>query len=652
MKILHRFWQSRFFNLLLIPTLLWGPPAWGQISGQGVPGLLSSLENEISLNRQQYQQMAGGVSAGEIVSLEGVTALSLTAKFINTLVLFSPPQYIHLIGDNECTFFSLLEHGLLFSLEQTPELFPVIWDSEKEKGKEGAINRRLFFDYIYSKRCFSNKEISTIFSPSTIATTVNRLSLPTPKAEKECDAIFKNWYTNPYTPALCKIPEIINNSIKYQEKLSSLDKKNKAQALYYSNYIKQGQQLVENIAIHKRSYIENLCNNLDHPERFCSFYLSDDVWARVVKGGLPRNIMEYSCREIFKKEKTSDEELNLCRTKMLQDDLLCSTVGSSLFPALTPAPRCSDLSRALNSSSLNADYRDCPGHLDNDAVANISRIIRYFKATKNDSTPESCEGEMQSTFATLIVGEKNNPDESEWPMKICYPNPVTRENVCRTYIPGNDATSLFSEVSVITDILHKIRGADPKNKCQYVSFKKYRPLLLDFRHGCFIVFDQEKCTSMHCNKKIFYNQKEMSEIKYSGRHNLEYLASTYMNSSKSLIKMIERPLKVENRSLKNLTEVTFFLDQFKKRLVHGIGCLEDLLPAFYKKNSLNQCRPIPFIIDGYFIEENNSYMVVRTSIDDVHAPRPILWSYIYNAIANYKSIHPVSMWPLYGVKSK
>ncbi len=657
MKISHQFWRKQYSSFLLALLLFTSVNFFifcqekelekQSFDMQGFEGIVFSLEQLIEKNRSDYQTIS---NSKPLISLEGVTNLVLTPEFINSIVLFSPPQYIHLINNNECLFYSLLDHGLLFSLENNPTMLPVIWDDNKKTGQIGTISKFLFFEYIYSKKCFANKEIATIFNSTNIATTIEKMNFTIPQKSSECDNIFKGWYGNPYLPGICKVPEIINNSIKYQELLLTVDKKKSELVQYYSTYIKHGQELINNITIFKRSYIENLCSNLDHQEKFCSFYLSDDAWRKVTDGGYPRYMMEYRCKIILKKDKLSDEDLFNCRSMMLKDDYLCSQNGISQFPALVPGPKCQDVSKALTKGQLATDYQDCPGKVDNDSITNINRIILNFTPLKSVSSPESCDGEMQTNFANLLVGTNKSLDESDWPMKMCYPNPVTKEKVCHAYIPGNDNFSNLSEIAVVGKIMQKLKGADPGQKCTYLSSLDYRPLLLEYRHGCFIVFDVNKCTALHCNKKIYYNQKEIKEIKYSGQHQIEYLPTSFINTGKTIFKIMEKPLRVENKSLKNLTEITFFLDQFKKRIIHGVGCLEDLLPTFYKKKALNQCQPIPFIIDGYLLENSNTYMVTRTAIDNVHSPRLILWNNVYNALANYKLIHPVSLWPLYGLK--
>jgi hypothetical protein len=89
------------------------------------------------------------------------------------------------------------------------------------------------------------------------------------------------------------------------------------------------------------------------------------------------------------------------------------------------------------------------------------------------------------------------------------------------------------------------------------------------------------------------------------------------------------------------------LKQNSKAIIHGVGCAEDILPHFFQKNSLNQCRPLPFIIDGTIENDDKVSLIVRTAIDDIQAPRIIDWNYIFNAIKQYSEYHPRKIWSLH-----
>ncbi|MCY4524574.1 MAG: hypothetical protein OXB84_07540, partial [Halobacteriovoraceae bacterium] len=112
--------------------------------------------------------------------------------------------------------------------------------------------------------------------------------------------------------------------------------------------------------------------------------------------------------------------------------------------------------------------------------------------------------------------------------------------------------------------------------------------------------------------------------------------------------LLAKSHKLRNRSIKNLTELRFFLK--RGHVAHGIGCMEDIYPLRFKKRTLNDCKPLPFIIDGMVTQKKNSFLVVRTALDDIHHPRLINWQFIYSSLMAYQKLHPLKSWMLYGLE--
>ncbi len=114
--------------------------------------------------------------------------------------------------------------------------------------------------------------------------------------------------------------------------------------------------------------------------------------------------------------------------------------------------------------------------------------------------------------------------------------------------------------------------------------------------------------------------------------------------------MINEVKGTEQRSIKNLTDLKFYLDKMPNGIIHGVGCIEDLIPEEFYRTTINQCHPMPFIIDGHTLKNNETWIVLRSSIDDLHSPRLILWHNIFNAVSAHQEMHPLNSWTLYGIK--
>jgi len=310
-------------------------------------------------------------------------------------------------------------------------------------------------------------------------------------------------------------------------------------------------------------------------------------------------------------------------------------------------PNCDQTSTSLNHSKLISDYQDCPGNVDNEALTNVNRIVNHFAPRKIVTLPETCAGEANYSFAKLNFDIKY---DKGWPLKVCFLNRVNNKEECLPYIPGSRPNEPLSEDLVIAKILYLHKGASPKTICKLVSSKKYSPVRTDFKSGCFIVYNPEKCTALTCEKKVIWDEKEHKDIRFIGTPIFEYFPSAYTNDRYAVTNLLSEARGIQSRSIKNLTDMKFYLDKIPNSIIHGIGCAEDLIPENYKRESINQCQPIPFIIDGYFVKNAENFLVTRTAIDDLYAPRLITWPSIYNAVTAYKELHPFNSWTLYGLK--
>ena len=114
-------------------------------------------------------------------------------------------------------------------------------------------------------------------------------------------------------------------------------------------------------------------------------------------------------------------------------------------------------------------------------------------------------------------------------------------------------------------------------------------------------------------------------------------------------KKLELILNKRAKTINTLGVLRNFL-QKTNGIVHGLACGEDLLPHRYKRDSLNQCALLPFIVDGTIQRGPDQYVTIRTTLDEVNSPRIIPWNYLYNGLKMYQHINPRKDWALYGIK--
>jgi hypothetical protein len=649
LKTLHRFWPkvlSRSFLLLTIGlTFLINQYAWSKSLGA-----IDTIEQLYNTHSTQFKNVLEKVGKNPklIDQLMLLDEIKLNPYFIKSLLFHSEFRFLKLAKNKECTFLALLENGLLKI--NTGQINNLLIDYKNKKGviETAQVSKEDYFKYIYKKKCFNNKEIKTLFQNSNLKKTIASIPFTTPKTKNQCFGILKEWQDNIYTPYLCKVPYFIKRGKLAAKKLETIPDRDFIKRQFFVDQIKQANKLKVLVPFFERSYLDNLCESISNQDNFCKIYLATDVWTKIINGEFPKSRMKYKCKNILGiKADPTMEQLKKCSKKFMKEFKVCETMGTKGYASLYPMNNCKSISRALNVSHLKADYHDCPGRIDNAGVINIHRIVNHLKPREFQSKPGSCGSEANYSFAKLHMEFKN---EEAWPLKICYDDGLKAEEICIPYVPGLETDSDMSEGKVIGKILRRMINLPIRTKCTSIPKNKYNPNLLQYKVGCYIVFDHKICSSLHCPKKIFVNKKEISGLRFIGRPEFDYFPNSFSNEKFAISNIIQETLKTKSRVIRNLTELKTFLDASETAIIHGVGCIQDIYPTRYPTRSFNECTPIPFIVDGYFKEHGNIMMSLRTALDDIHSPHPIVWNYLFNAVSGYKELHPLKLWSLNGLK--
>jgi len=306
----------------------------------------------------------------------------------------------------------------------------------------------------------------------------------------------------------------------------------------------------------------------------------------------------------------------------------------------------------IDNLKLKTDYQDCPGRVDNEGITNIARILFHFdNYNGTNSTPLNCHNNTSSVFAQLNFDYQH---DDGWPIKVCYYDPIKEANTCTKLIPGTDQSVPNKEMAeniVVKKVLERIKGKSIENNCLLVSLTDYRPHLLKHQNGCVIVYDSESCTALKCPRKIYLDRVDVSNLlTYEGKPTFQYFSTTLENDFFSIDKMLLKIKGLKQKPIHHLTALKEFLQKKSDNIVHGIGCAEDLHPPLFKRASINQCRPLPFIIDGLVSAKPVDNVIIRTAIMDINSPAQINWNLIYSAITNYQKLFPTQQWMLNGIE--
>lgn len=645
LKTFHHIWQNLFSKILVLLLIL---PGVSFAQKDEVPGVLQSFEKLINNNKTKYlvSKQKNDLKVESLKDQGDFVDMVIDPFFMNTLLFRSEKKFLKLLKKDECSLAALLHNNLLNAFERPLQNLLVQIKNKNGKNKSILIDKDEYLEELYKTKCSTNKELNILYSKKNIKKTIHGLKFEVPKTKVACEKVFQKWVENINTPYLCKIPNTLKRATKASKKLQTNPEVNFSQTRYLRNVISQAKMYKKEFPLFVRSYLSNLCDGLEKVENFCLEYLAEDAWTKIINGELPNHYLSYKCKNFLDKDQLLPSDLQKCADTFNKKPDTCINAGSKGFPSFFPHEKCDRISETLNIAGLKTDYHDCPGRVDNEAITNVHRIIMHLNPSSLQNTPESCMNETHQTFARMAM---NYNKDVIWPLKICFFNPAKEVTSCESYIPGNNFNSPDSENMVISSILKITKGAPDKMKCHLTSTTKFNPLRLQYQVGCFIVYDPQKCTSSFCPRKIYWNKNEVKGIRYVGSPNFSYFPTSLKESGSSVERILERVHKFKNKPLKNLTEIARFFNKKPHNILHGVGCIEDILPQFYSKSYFNGCRPIPFILDGNKKLNGDTYFSVRLPIDDIHSPRLLNWNKIFNAVNNYKKIHPMDTWTLNGL---
>ena len=622
-----------------------------KLHSQSEGGFISDYQKILDTQQQQNKKISSSILANRnrLNDLSGAKEAKINPIFLRNIMLFSHRRYLDLVAHDECLFYSLLDTQVLQTAEGPIQNLLVDVLDNFGQWSTTLLPKDLFFNYLYrQKKCQRNQILAREFSRAELVKTLKTVNWKSPETEEQCTQVWKAWQKDPRLPYLCNISETIEWGKKAEKSL--------AQESLGPNKTKQLKALVDHkkflmqaLGLGERTYTTNLCRNIDSLDNFCSLYLQNDVWSKIIKEDKNRWKMSYTCQRFIP---SSDDPLNTfsrCREMMTKRPVICATSLDAKYPALYPRAKCDQISDALNRGHLITQYQDCPGKIDNEAITNTFRIYNHFYAREEKQVNNrDCSSKVNETFARLVMLGGN---EKAWPLEICYTDRIDRKKVCIPFVPLLDSDSDLAEAKVLAKILEKTHGASSKLKCHFIEKSQFQPALLQYKSGCYVLSQKNNCTSLHCPKELRYNGLIVDDITYQGTPTFDYFVNNYGTGTYSIASILEEKFKIESTKLTNLTEIRFFLNLSPTAIIHGIGCAEALYPHLFPKRNFNQCSPLPFIIDGLVdATEGKGNVSLRSSIEDIHHPYLIDWKNVFNAVASYRNIHPNQLWALYGIK--
>ena len=600
------------------------------------PGILESLEKLIQIDTTKFNKKNDLLlkTGKSLPRLSEISSLELDPDFLNSIILHSSPAYVKLASGNKCRLYDSMINDLLKTAEGKIKNVFVTYIDKKQEQESTVVSKREFINNIVALECPESPRLIDQFQIKNLDQTIKSVNFDPPTGRDQCHNTYLDWLNNSKSPYFCKLHEFMKET-----RLSGGDPKD----------LKQRQAITaildKKLNLAQRDYLENLCENFDNENLFCEEFLNVSFWSKVANGSENRIFAEDICLQVTGSKTLSDLQLKQCLSKLRKENDLCLYPGGR-SKGLLPAPQCDNLATALNFSSLRSDYRDCPAASDQQGITNIARILLNISQEKISPFSGPCSA--LSSGVTFEFNKRFNNDEG-WKLEACYDDELAAKEICYKTFFGNYGQSPESFTSVVAKILVNTRGADSSLKCEMVDSEDYNPLLLQFKSGCYIVYDRAKCFVSQCKYKILYNDRTIDYIKLQNHVTFDYFPSNIVNERFSQNYLLTHDYQQKGRVLNSVTSIVSFFKKSRKGILHGIGCAEDLLPSFFKTRGFNQCSPLPFIIDGMIRENDKTVFVTRTGIDSLQAPRLVSWSLIFSAVKSYQRYHPLKLWTLYGL---
>jgi hypothetical protein len=591
------------------------------------PGMIETFEKIIKVDAERFQKKLNAlVKAGKFLSsTKDVKDLDLDVDFLNSLILHSDPGYLKVAGSSRCRLYDTLITDLLRTAEGKVSNVIVSYSNQKGDKESAVMPRKDFLNVVVNSECPETPKFIAEFQVKKLDEVIKKTNFDTPAGELQCQSTLKSWVSNPRTPYFCQLHEYMKEVEQSEGDPKTLEERGKLAKIISSKFDPM-----------QKNFLRNLCTNLDNEKIFCEEFQNVSFWNRIAEGRANKIYAEGICQ---------GTPLKACLARVKKEPDLC------LFPSgnskgLSPQLECDQLSLALNHSSLRADYHDCASSSDEQGVTNFSRILSHF----SNKPIQTYQGPCSAISSGQVFNfEKANDLDNTWELEACYNDKILERDVCYKTFFGAYGSLDESYNEVVAKILQRTRGADQRLKCQMVSDKKFSPYLLDYKSGCHIVYEENRCFISSCPHRIVYNDRTIDFIEVRNRVRLDYFATSLQNERFSLQYVLNLDSKIKAKSLSSLSAMRLYFKKSAKGIIHGVGCAEELLPSFFKPGSMNQCTALPFTIDG-LIPHNEGAFVFRSAADSLQAPRIISWSRLYSAVKEYERHHPLSLWTIYGLE--
>jgi hypothetical protein len=643
--------QNPFYKILLGVAILWPLPVFTQSivdpltipQSTKYPGIYESFEKIIQFDDLRFESKLKQItdSKRSLKDIKDIKSIDIDPDYMNSIMLNSKSSYLKIAGKDKCSFYNTIHADLLRTKQGKIEQIFIQYQDKNNQNQTALLPKKDFLEKVIFETCPKTKETIDKFQIKTIDNTIRQTDFNIPSSKEGCETLYLKWLEDPKTPYWCQIHELIDEVTSGTAQSEGDFKQRRASEARTS----VAKIIKSKLRDTQQDFLRNFCTNADNQQLFCSEFFSTNFFAKIIEGAKPDLYIKDICQQQLAKSNWSGAVVRECVQLLNKTPEACQW-GSIEKSGLSPRPRCDHLSTALNFSSLLVDYEDCPRYSDQQGLTSFARLIKHFE----NPTLKEFQGFCSAVSAGIFYGfNKKYNNEDIWQSSVCYFDRVEEKEKCLPTFFGVYGDLEISITNTVKEVLFRTRGAGRDTQCKLVLNKDFNPNLLEYKFGCFVVINENNCGIGQCDHRIFFNEKELKDIKFKPMLPFEYFATNLTNEKYSQNYVIQKDAKKKSKVINSVTGLKQFFKDHPTGLVHGIGCAEDLLPGFFKKYNFNQCSPLPFIVDGMISNGDRISLITRTGADNIHAPRLVSWSSIFSATKTYQFHHPVRQWTLYGL---
>ncbi len=634
--MLHQFLQKLLISFFIFGQAFYAWPF------QDIP---SSIVNNFQKSLKEYNQILQDIRKTPTQTIiPSESKVRLTNNQLKVILYFSKESKNKMITSESCSLsYFIKNQNIIINDKRINKVQVEI--STKDSKEIALIDNNLYAEKYLKDNCQSFLEREQLYSPNNIKSTINRITPTPPRNKKECYSQWDNFANSKDLPFICSRVDRILYAIIEEKFLENNPAANIQVRTRISNLRREKNLYRPAFSNLQYNYYLNLCKNFDSKENFCSNYISQDIWGLVLNSQEPKYKMDYKCQAVLKKKKLTNNDRQRCTELFRNKPHLCHFYGNLQDASLEPMPSCQNISKALTSSKLKSNYHDCPVRVANPAVVNFNRIMKHFFEDDIQIEKDNC---VFPSFETVYKSYIKTKEENKWPIKLCYKDITDKEEKCSPYVPGNNQNVSYSQNVVVSDILYSAKLNETRPICN-IAGPKYNPTRLRYRTNCWLVPVNKSCTKYSCPLNVILDGKNVLQVYTKGMLTFQYFQNIYNSNDSSLNSRLLNLYERKTSSISSVSSARFFLTNKENGIIHGLGCIEDIYPEKFKMLGPAQCRPIPFIIDGYQQDDELDTFTIRTALDDLHSPRHISWPLIYSAVERYSYFHPLKSWNLYGI---